>query len=76
MTSVTQSDCSASIKVVLATWILEICVSERDQQPRPASTGTPRKSWIPPKIDDLPRLENLTLQTTIGPPVDGGSIFP
>jgi hypothetical protein len=51
-------------------------VSERDQQPRPASTGAPRKSWIPPKIDDLPRLENLTLQTTIGPPVDGGSIFP
>jgi hypothetical protein len=51
-------------------------VSERDQQPRPASTGTPRKSWIPPKIDDLPRLENLTLQTTIGPPIDGGSIFP
>jgi len=55
---------------------LEIFVSERDQQPRPTSTGTPRKSWIPPKIVDLPRLENLTLQTTIGPPVDGGSIFP
>ena len=72
----TRSGCNASLKVVLATWILENCVSERDQQPRPASTGTPRKSWIPPKIDDLPRLENLTLQTTIGPPVDGGSIFP
>jgi len=56
--------------------ILEIFVSERDQQPRPTSTGTPRKSWIPPKIDDLPRLENLTLQTTLGPPIDGGSIFP
>ena len=51
-------------------------MSERDQQPRPTSTGAPRKSWIPPKIDDLPRLENLTLQTTIGPPIDGGSIFP
>jgi len=50
-------------------------VSERNE-PRPASTGTPRKSWIPPKIDDLPRLENLTLQTTVGTPIDGGSIFP
>jgi len=55
--------------------ILEIFVSERDQ-PRPASTGTPRKSWTPPKIDDLPRLENLTLQTGLGPPIGGGSIFP
>jgi len=58
-----------------ATQILETFVSEREE-PRPASTGTPRKSWIPPKIDDLPRLENLTLQTTVGPPIDGGSIFP
>jgi hypothetical protein len=73
---VTERDPGASIETVPATWILEIFVSERDQQPRPASTGTPRKSWIPPKIDDLPRLENLTLQTTIGPPIDGGSIFP
>ena len=72
----TQSNRSASLKTAPATWILEIFVSERDQQPRPVSTGAPRKSWIPPKIDDLPRLENLTLQTTIGPPVDGGSIFP
>jgi hypothetical protein len=52
-------------------------VSEHDQQSRPASTGTPRKSWIPPKIDDLPRLENLTLQTGLGGPIGGGgSIFP
>jgi hypothetical protein len=50
-------------------------VSERDQ-PRPSTTGTPRKSWAPPKIDDLPRLENLTLQTGIALPIDGGSIFP
>jgi hypothetical protein len=60
---------------VPANQILETFVSEREE-PRPASTGTPRKSWIPPKIDDLPRLENLTLQTTVGPPIDGGSIFP
>jgi hypothetical protein len=52
-------------------------VSERDQQPRPVSTGMPRKSWTPPKIDELPRLENLTLQTGLGPPIGGGgSIFP
>jgi hypothetical protein len=51
-------------------------VSERDQ-PRPPSTGPTRKSWTPPKIDDLPRLENLTLQTGgVGSPVNGGSIFP
>jgi hypothetical protein len=50
-------------------------VSEREET-RPAPTGTPRKSWVPPKIDDLPRLENLTLQTGIGLPIDGGSIFP
>jgi hypothetical protein len=50
-------------------------VSERDQS-RPASTGNTRKSWTPPKIDDLPRLENLTLQTGVGLPVDGPSIFP
>jgi hypothetical protein len=73
---VTKGNRRASSETVPETWFLEIFVSERDQQPRPASTGAPRKSWIPPKIDDLPRLENLTLQTTIGPPVDGGSIFP
>ena len=65
----------SSSKTVLANQILEIFVSEREE-PRPSSTGAPRKSWIPPKIDDLPRLENLTLQTTVGPPIDGGSIFP
>jgi len=61
---------------VLSPKILEIHVSERDQ-PRPAPTGAPRKSWTPPKIDDLPRLENLTLQTGLGPAIGGGgSIFP
>lgn len=46
-------------------------------EPRPAPAATPRKSWIPPRIDDLPRLENLTLQTGVGNPIDGGqSIFP
>jgi hypothetical protein len=50
-------------------------VSERDQ-PRPEPTGTPRKSWTPPKVVELPRLENLTLQTGIGLPIDGPSIFP
>jgi hypothetical protein len=44
-------------------------------EPRPEPAATPRKSWTPPRIDDLPRLENLTLQT--GNPVDGDqSIFP
>jgi hypothetical protein len=48
-------------------------VSDRPEQPMPAPA--PRKSWIPPKLEDLPRLENLTLQT--GGPIDGGpSIFP
>jgi hypothetical protein len=38
--------------------------------------AAPRKSWIAPEVKDLPRLENLTLQTG-GPPIDGGpSIFP
>ena len=55
--------------------ILETFVSEREET-RPASTGTARKSWVPPKIDDLPRLGNLTLQTGVGSPIDGPSIFP
>ena len=65
----------ASKNAAPANQILEILVSERDQT-RPPSTGNPRKSWTPPKIDDLPRLENLTLQTGIGGPIDGPSIFP
>jgi hypothetical protein len=73
--AVTACRAHSSTEAIPETQILETFVSEREE-PRPASTGTSRKSWIPPKIDDLPRLENLTLQTTIGPPIDGGSIFP
>ncbi len=29
-----------------------------------------RKRWVPPSIDDLPRLTDLTLQT--GSPIGGG----
>jgi hypothetical protein len=48
-------------------------VSERHEPPVPVAA--PRKSWIPPRIEDLPRLENLTLQT--GGPIDvNPSIFP
>ena len=71
----TEPRSASSPRTVPVPQILETFVSEREE-PRPSSTGTPRKSWIPPKIDDLPRLENLTLQTTVGPPIDGGSIFP
>lgn len=35
----------------------------------------PKRPWIKPEITDLPRLENLTLQT--GAPVGGSqSVFP
>ena len=46
--------------------------------PRREPEAATRKSWTPPTIDDLPRLENLTLQTSVGGPIDGGSgsIFP
>jgi hypothetical protein len=51
-------------------------VSERPEPRHLPETAT-RKSWTPPRIDDLPRLENLTLQTSVGDPIDpGGSIFP
>ena len=52
-------------------------MSERPE-PRCQPEAVTRKSWTPPKIEDLPRLENLTLQTTIvEDPIDGGgSIFP
>ena len=46
-------------------------------EPRRQPEAAARKSWTPPRIDDLPRLENLTLQTSVGDPIDpGGSIFP
>jgi hypothetical protein len=52
-------------------------VPERPEPRRQPEAAT-RKSWTPPRIDDLPRLENLTLQTSVGTPIDGnsGSIFP
>ena len=34
-------------------------------EPRPAPEATARKSWTPPQIEDLPCLENLTLQTSV-----------
>jgi hypothetical protein len=47
----------------------------KSHEPRQAPESTPRKSWIAPEVKDLPRLENLTLQT--GSPIDGGpSIIP
>jgi hypothetical protein len=51
-------------------------VSERPEPRRQPKTGI-KKSWTEPRVEDLPRLENLTLQTSVGPPIDpGGSIFP
>ncbi len=48
-------------------------VTERSE-PRPKPEAATKKSWTPPRIHDLPRLENLTLQTgIIENPVDGGS---
>lgn len=47
----------------------------QSDEPRRASETAPRKSWIAPEVKDLPRLENLTLQT--GAPIGGGpSIIP
>ncbi|MEO8563494.1 MAG: hypothetical protein ABI601_15550 [bacterium] len=43
--------------------------------PRPEPVTAPRKTWIAPAVIDLPRLENLTLQT--GGTIPGnGSVFP
>ena len=33
--------------------------------PRPLHEATTRKSWTPPQIEDLPHLENLTLQSSV-----------
>jgi hypothetical protein len=47
----------------------------KNHEPRRTPETAPRKSWIAPEVKDLPRLENLTLQT--GNPIDGGpSITP
>lgn len=43
--------------------------------PRRQPEATPRKQWIAPTVIDLPRLENLTLQTGAG--IGGSeSVFP
>jgi hypothetical protein len=47
----------------------------KNHESRRAPETAPRKSWIKPEVKDLPRLENLTLQTAT--PIDGGpSITP
>lgn len=35
------------------------------------SAGVERRPWITPRVEDLPRLTELTLATTLGEPVDG-----
>jgi hypothetical protein len=36
-----------------------------------------RKRWIEPQLQQLPRLTDLTLSTTVGDPIGGGqSLFP
>lgn len=50
-------------------------MSEQNAPPR-QPRATPRRPWIAPTVVDLPRLENLTLQTGGG--IDGdanGSVF-
>ena len=32
---------------------------------RPLHEATPRKSWTPPQIEDLPCLDNLALQGSV-----------
>ena len=55
----------------LSTQILEISVSERDPAPAGDDRDTPKELGPPRRSIDLPRLENLTLQTSVGSPVDG-----
>lgn len=38
----------------------------------PANAGRARKPWVAPRVDSLPRLTNLTLNTHTGDPIDGG----
>jgi hypothetical protein len=47
--------------------------------PSSQSAATPRRRWIAPRIDELPRLTDLTLQTGIPgncQPGDPSSCFP
>ena len=52
-------------------------MSEQNDATRQPESA-PRKPWIAPAITDLPRLENLTLQTGGAGGIDGGggSVFP
>jgi len=43
---------------------------------RPLREAIPRKSWTPPQIEDLPRLETLTLQTGVSERADSGADTP
>ena len=43
---------------------------EHDAVSRASRDGAPRRSWVRPAIDDLPKLTDLTLQT--GNPIIGG----
>jgi hypothetical protein len=43
--------------------------------PRTEPTTAPRKIWVAPSVIDLPRLENLTLQTGVVIPGDQ-SVYP
>lgn len=36
-----------------------------------ATPPAPRRAWEPPRVDDLPRLTDLTLQTTEGIVIEG-----
>ena len=42
------------------------------------STGSPSKRpWVPPHIEELPKLNDLTLQTTAGESIGGSEgVFP
>lgn len=37
----------------------------------PPSAGDGRRAWQTPRVDELPRLTELTLQTTAGPIIGG-----
>jgi hypothetical protein len=53
-----------------------------DQPPGAQAPGSrtvvpARKRWIEPQLQQLPRLKDLTLSSTIGDPIGGGQgVFP
>lgn len=65
-------------------------MTSHDQRPRPSPDsetsgpegeptggGRTRRRWVPPEIKDLPKLNDLTLQTTVGDPIGGDEgVFP